>query len=489
MLIKIEKSDGKILDALRKKDVYINAPCNGRKTCGKCKIKLIDTITTPTDAEKKAIDENQLAQGIRLACEVECDRDYIIEIEDITEKESFNIISTYETFDVDEELIITEGLGVGIDIGTTTIALELFDLSTGKLLKTHTLLNSQRAYGSDVISRIDYANKGGLEILNKNIITDLKQALKTILNPIETVKIVIAGNTTMLHLLSKADCSGLGIYPFTASFLDVQKGDLTKLLDIEGNYTLLAGISTYVGADILSGIMYTDMHKNDKICILIDIGTNGEMAIGNKNSILTLATAAGPAFEGGNISCGIGSISGAICKVSKDGKVNTIDDTAPIGICGSGLIDAVAVALANEELDETGFIDNDNEKISITDTICLTQKDIREFQLAKSAIRAGIEVLLIKYGVQAKNVDKVYLAGGFGKFINLDNAFSIGLLPNDFMGKIQRVGNASLGGVRKFLLYKEMMAQVNQIKSISKDLNLAHDPIFNELFMEHMLFE
>ncbi len=486
----IKKSNGTLLDALKAENIYINVPCNGRGTCGKCKVKILDSAPPATMAEKNLISFEELEAGFRLACYIPSDMTYDVEIDEklISDKD-FSIVSFYEHFDDNTTLNSMDGYGVGIDIGTTTIALELFDLRDGKLLKTHTLLNSQRAYGSDVISRIDHANKGGLEELNEKIISDLKTGLKVLVNEQEISKVTLAGNTTMLHLLMKSDCSGLGVYPFTATFLDMKIGDLAELFGISGQYTLLAGISTYVGSDILSGIMHTNMHKNKSVCILIDIGTNGEMAIGNQDSIITLATAAGPAFEGGNISCGLGSIKGAICQVNPDKTIKTIGDQEPLGICGSGLIDAIAIALANEDLDDTGFIENDEEIISITDHIFLTQKDIREFQLAKSAIRAGIEVLMIKYGIEAKNVDKVYLAGGFGKFINLENALTIGLLPKAFNGKIYRVGNTSLGGVRKFLLYNDIEKEVDYIKSIAKDLNLAHDPLFNELFMEHMLFE
>lgn len=487
MLVQVNLDHGTLLDALRKTTIYTNAPCNGRGVCGKCKIKITENVPPATAIETKFFSADEIASGIRLACAVTAPGTYIVELEDAIEKDSFSILSSYEVFEEVAELCYAEGFGVGIDIGTTTIAIELFDLATGELLRTHTFLNTQRSYGSDVISRIDYANKGGMDDLNAKIISSLKEGLATILGNAVLSKAIIAGNTTMLHLLTKADCSGLGIYPFTANFLDMKVGDLSQLLALSGEYTLLAGISTYVGADILSGILHTNMHKNDAICILIDIGTNGEMAIGNKHNILTLATAAGPAFEGGNISCGVGSIAGAICQVASDGHIKTIGDAKAVGICGSGLIDAIAVALANETLDETGSIET--EVIHIAEDIYLTQKDIREFQLAKSAIRAGIEVLLVKYGVAASEIDHVYLAGGFGKFINLDNAISIGLLPNDFADKIQKVGNTSLGGVRKFLLYKDIKDEVQQIKSIAKDLNLAHDPLFNELFMEHMLFE
>ncbi|OOB78475.1 MAG: hypothetical protein BEN19_08925 [Epulopiscium sp. Nuni2H_MBin003] len=493
MQVSVNKSNGTILDELRKMDVHMNAPCNGNGTCGKCKVKILGNAPVPTDLELKSMEQAILDEGYRLACKVKCDTDFTIEMD--SEKDKFSIVADYAEFKEDLVLDSTDGLGIAIDIGTTTIALMLVDLQTGETLKTHTLLNSQRRYGSDVISRIDYANNNGVEELQNHIKADLITGIKKLAPAVDVIsKVVIAANTTMLHLLTGANCKGLGVYPFTAEFLDTQTGKLSELFgdEFSGTYTLLAGVSTYVGADIVSGMLMTNMYNQDAISLLVDIGTNGEMAIGNKDGILCLATAAGPAFEGGNISCGIGSIEGAICKVF-DNKgtftVNTIEDKEAAGICGSGLIDAIACALKQGMIDETGYVETDDDKIHLTDKISLNQKDIREFQLAKSAIRAGVEVLLIKHGVKAGDIENVYLAGGFGQFINLDNAFDIGLLPKEFVGKVQRVGNISAGGAKKYLVYKDQQASVEKITEIAVDLNLAHDPIFNEFFATHMLFE
>ena len=262
---------------------------------------------------------------------------------------------------------------------------------------------------------------------------------------------------------------------------------------------LLPGISTYVGADITAGMLSLDFVKRDGIAVLIDLGTNGEMAVGNREKILVTSTAAGPAFEGGNISCGVGSVAGAISDVTIDGtnvRYETIGGQPPVGICGTGAIAVTAELLRNEWIDETGLLDEDYfddgfllAQDAQGEPIAFTQKDVREMQLANAAVRAGLETLLVRYGITYDEIDKVYLAGGFGYKMNLEKAVSIGLIPRELSDKVEAVGNSSLSGARDALLLKDATEQLNKLCQIAEEVNLSTDKKFNEFYMEYMMFE
>ncbi|MDO5573089.1 MAG: ASKHA domain-containing protein, partial [bacterium] len=276
--------------------------------------------------------------------------------------------------------------GIAIDIGTTTIAMQLIELGTMRMIDSYTALNSQRLYGADVIRRINAANHGKGEQLQKMVCNDLQQGIHTLLEKNHILmeqlrKIVIAGNTTMIHLLRQLSCETLGVYPFMPVTLErfkcqmkISEGKsgqievttelgqkelgISEPYDTELNVeaTILPGISTYIGGDIVAGLMACGFDQTEEIALFVDLGTNGEMAIGNQNRILCTSTAAGPAFEGGNISCGTGGIAGAVCGVTiHDGicEIQTINNQEPVGICGSGLTDAVSELLNAGVIDDT----------------------------------------------------------------------------------------------------------------------------------------
>ena len=228
------------------------------------------------------------------------------------------------------------------------------------------------------------------------------------------------------------------------------------------------------------------------------MGTNGEIAVGNRDRILSTATAAGPAFEGGNVTFGVGSIHGAICSVTMESpdkvQVKTIGDQPPVGICGTGIIELMAQLLRLEIVDETGRMDEDFEdefplvKTSDGEMISFYQKDVREIQLAKSAVRAGMETLLQKYGASYDEIEKIYVAGGFGNKMNVESAAAIGLLPVELKEKFVSVGNSCLGGVIDSLFDSQAEEKISEILKASHEVNLGSDPIFNEQYMEHMMF-
>lgn len=396
--------------------------------------------------------------------------------------------------------------GIAIDIGTTTLVISLVDLINGKILKSYASLNSQKKYGEDVISRITYSNHGNLDELKAAIDEDILFALDVLLNqtginPKKVYNMVIAGNTIMQSFLLGLNSQQLAVYPFktvTTSEHKIKFRDLFKSDILDCEVIILPGISAYVGSDILAGMLYCDFDQVDGNVMLIDIGTNGEIVIGNKEKILCLATAAGPALEGGNITNGIGSVKGAIHKVqiiNNEVKYDTVGNEMPIGICGSGVLDIVSTGLENNLIDEMGTFSQAVAQGFLEVTrkangkpIVFTQRDIREVQLAKSAIRSGMEILIKRLDISYNEIQTVYLAGGFGTNINIESAIRIGMLPGEFKGKIKAVGNSSLGGAVTYLLNKASMGKLKEFTKKTTCIDISLDPDFNDLFLDNMFF-
>ena len=399
------------------------------------------------------------------------------------------------------------GYEVAVDIGTTTIAMELIGKDSHKVLGKAAFINSQRAYGADVISRIQASTEGRKEELQKCIRDDLEKGLKQLVKENELAlteikNIVISGNTTMIHLLMGYDCSSLGVYPFTPVNIGLIRGNAEEILgmkEMDAEVQILPGISAYVGGDIVSGLFACDFDRKEEVCMLIDLGTNGEMAIGNKDRILVTSTAAGPAFEGGNITWGTGSIPGAICTVhieENKAEVGTIKNAPPVGICGTGVVETAAELLKEELIDETGRLEDEyfDEGYPLAETkdnrmILFTQKDMREIQLAKAAIRAGAETLACRYGINKTEISKVYVAGGFGYKLDTDKAIAIGMFPEEFEGHIEAVGNSSLGGAGKYLCEADVEERVSSLVKVSEEIALSTDKVFNDFYMDAMFFE
>ena len=325
--------------------------------------------------------------------------------------------------------------------------------------------------------------------------------------------IVISGNTTMIHLLMGYDCSTLGVYPFEPVNTGLISETAEEIIGYiqpgaEIKTTILPSVSAFIGGDIVSGLYALDFATNKEISLFVDLGTNGEIVLGNCDRILTTTVAAGPAFEGGNISCGTGSVAGAICKVeiskndasgrSDDEKSNqttsvqieTIHNAPPCGICGTGVIETVAELLKCGLIDETGlladeYFDTGFPVTNIQNPIVFTQQDIRQFQLAKAAVRTGIEILTKEYGITIDKIAKVYIAGGFGYHMNVTKAASIGLIPKELATKATAAGNTSLAGAVKFISDANASDTIQRIKNASEDIILANDNDFQELYLKN----
>lgn len=503
------REESSLLEILQKENLYIPAICAGRGVCGKCAIQLLEGHLKVTKADESFFTLEQLEQGFRLSCMAYPSEDIRIKLQ-IDQEEEMEILGGNV---IEQNHIVNEtnhNKMIAVDIGTTTIAMELIQIEDGTTLDSFLTINKQRQFGADVISRIQASVEGKGSILRESICKQLYEGIEKLTKQgsIQISKLVIAGNTTMLHLLLGYPCDTLGVYPFIPHHIDSVKstGEVLWRNICAKDYIhvipvfILPGISAFVGADIVSDMLITNMAEKKQVSMLIDLGTNGEMTIGNEEQILVTSTAAGPAFEGGNIVHGTGSIPGAICDVKIDGKENTVETILgqpPIGICGTGAIAVLSELLRNNYIDETGLLDDayleDGYALGTGNRgeICFYQKDIRELQLAKSAVRAGIETLLLRFGIKAGNISKVYLAGGFGYHINVTKAIAIGLLPEVFRDKIEIIGNGSLKGATLYGTLTEEIAEkkLKQIISISKEINLSADKDFNNFYMEHMYFD
>lgn len=409
--------------------------------------------------------------------------------------------------------------GIAVDIGTTTMAAYLYNLDNGDYTGVVSELNDQKQFGADVISRINYAEteKNGLERLNKVLINQLNQMIDKIcknhnLKNNDIYMITLAGNTTMMHFLMGLDPVNIGKLPFipvSTEMHDFPAADLGIDINKFGQALCLPSLSAYIGADIIAGLLACDLESADDISLLIDIGTNGEIVLGNKNRMISCSTAAGPAFEGANIRFGIGGISGAIDTIKIDNDTvsfTTIDEVEPIGICGSGIVDGVAQLLKSDVIEETGrFYDDDEimttpelakrifefegmKAFKLTDDICITQKDVREIQNAKAAIAAGISTLIKKYHIKNEDVKKIHLAGGFGNYINIESAMAIGLLPRLNPENVIASGNTAGAGACMSLLSHKYIELADEIKNRIEYIELTTDPGFTNEYIDNMIF-
>lgn len=486
-----------LLAILQEHQVFLSAVCAGRGTCGKCRVRFLKGSQPASDADRKFFTGEELKEGWRLACRTFPQNDCTITLEN--EEKGFFVLAEEEK----PSAAVTENgsYGIAVDIGTTTIAMQLVDLDTGTVADTYTTINKQRAYGADVISRIEASNDGKKEELKKSIRTDLKEGLLALTQEgsIRVQRMVIGANSTMVHLLMGYSCETLGVFPFTPVNISTIHTESEALFGTDvAKFEVIVcpGISTYVGGDITAGLYALGFEEKSRPCVLIDLGTNGEMAIGAGEDILVTSTAAGPAFEGGNIVCGTGSIPGAVCSVTLeqgDVRIKTIGDRPPAGICGTGVIDMVYELKKEEIIDETGLMEEpyfeEGFEVAEEGKIRFYQKDVREIQLAKSAVRAGLETLISKYGIRYDEIEKIYIAGGFGYKMDIRKAVDIGLFPAECEGKIEAVGNSCLKGAVKYLLDGNACQVVERIAEQAREINLSSDKEFQEFYMEHMYFE
>lgn len=475
----LEATSGVLLsDVLVRAGYETVRPCGGNGTCGKCAVTLSGLVSPPNVQEQKA--------GCRLACQARLLGDATVMLPDSSK------LSQIETAVHLEEITVNpaqEGYGAALDIGTTTLVMQLYDLSSGKLLAQASGENPQRAVAADVMGRIGAALQGHSALLQQQIETAAAGLLESVcrqaqLQEAQVGTLVVTGNTAMLYLLTARDTDCLAHAPFVADTLFD-----TEVTLLARSVYLPACMHAFVGADITCAVFASGMCRDDRTALLCDIGTNGELALWKDGRLYVTSTAAGPAFEGAGISCGVGSVPGAIDRVWVEGstvQLHTIGDAPAVGLCGSGLLDAVAAGLQLELIDETGAME---EELELAPGVTLLPKDVRAVQLAKAAIGAGIRTLLETAGITPRDVQKVFIAGGFGSHLDIDNAAAIGLIPKDLASRVSVIGNAALSGAVAVLLDRDHRHAIRQIAGRACHVDLGGNPSFNEHYMEQMFFD
>lgn len=492
--------------------------------------KLHLTLTVPTVADQRA-DMDRLTDALRdEGVEAEPTLDVRRSLPTVLREAEFNItavlaanrIVAIQPGDATDAL-----LGVSVDIGTTTVVGKLLDLKTGRTLATAGKTNPQTAYGDDVVSRIEFATTrpDGPEILRKAVTECLSEIVDELLAAADVTRdcvheMVAVGNTTMGHLLLRLPSRSLAEAPYVGAQRDSVWTDAAPIgvpLASGGRIFVAPNIAGFVGGDTVGMILATDMHKTDGIRLGVDIGTNGEMVLATPDGLTACSTAAGPAFEGARITYGMRAMDGAIDRVdiSEAGlKYRTIGDQPPAGLCGSGLLDALAELLRIGLIDETGTMeltdalreahpwlaarfgeDDHGTFVALTNIetnggkpVLLTQRDVRQVQLAKAAIRAGIDILMKEAGVKLDQIERIYLAGAFGNYIRKQRALAVGLLPPVDEDIIEFVGNAAGAGATQMLLNADLRNQAEQISRSTRYVELAGRADFQGIFTEMLMF-
>ena len=546
---------GTTVSSLLKKSHGVEMPCGGRHACGKCMVYAEGSFAAPSETEQKLLGAERLAQGIRLACFLEAVPDGKIDaLRQEADGDETICVSTPSAPPVANAAGMSPAqpserasaapsaeaapgarlyrhLGAAVDIGTTTIAAVLY--REGRAVGTMGAWNPQSVFGADVISRMEASLEGKADKLAAIVreavsclLTELAEHAGESAEAIETV--IITGNTSMLYFLTQKDPRCLSRAPFEADELFGwwTIGEALDLSCRKADVYLPRCMSAFVGADITTAILGSGLTETDcipgaegsrkevaaaidpnvncretdgvsaaysgKSRMMVDVGTNGEIVLFHKERLICCATAAGPAFEGAGLSCGMRGVAGAIDHVSWENgswKVHVIGDreaSTAEGICGSGVIDGVAGLLESGLLEDTGYLEED---VCFAGNVGLTAADIREVQLAKGAIRAGMETLLAEEKMDAAGLEGLYVAGGFGSYMSAKSAERIGLFPKIDLSRIKICGNAALAGAVKILHDRRMEKEATALAERAKTINLGSSAKFQEFYMKYMMFD
>jgi uncharacterized 2Fe-2S/4Fe-4S cluster protein (DUF4445 family) len=405
-----------------------------------------------------------------------------------------------EVIDIEPDDIGEEAFGLAIDLGTSTVAAELVDLRTGQVVERAAVVNAQNAYGADVVSRITFAfeNPDNLRRLRNaavQLINDLVAGMsrRSGVPRHRIYDAVVAGNTVMNHILCGVAVDSLALAPFHAVFSSLQAlpaAELGFALHPHARVYIVPNIKSFVGGDITAGLVVSEMATMAGHGLFIDLGTNGEIVLKKGREIVATSTAAGPAFEGMNVSCGMLAVAGAIYKAEwvEGFRFLTVDDLPPQGVCGTGLIDVLAIAVARGVLDRDGRIAGSEKKIRLTDRLSLTQQDIRDIQLAVAAVRTGVRLMLRECRVSLTDLERIFVAGAFGNFLDIRNSQALGLLPDVPERKIVFLGNASLAGARRLLLSRSSRTEAESLAARISHVSLATRPDFQDEFVRALEF-
>lgn len=465
-------------------ELGVEFPCGGESNCGACRVRVLSGDIAITDEMRATLTDEELRDGWRLAC---CASGTgLISIE--TAEWTPSILTDEARVEVEPR----EGLGVAIDLGTTTLVAQLVDLETGEIVGVETALNPQARYGADLMTRIQAAMREP-DVLTALIRACLGQMVKSLASGRTLREVLLCGNTVMHHLFCGHDVSALSVAPFRTPTPEARVFKASELdwdVSVTGGVTFLPCLGGFVGSDLLTGMVACGLHGAGDVEALIDLGTNGEIVLRQADgSVLCASTAAGPAFEGGRISQGMRAGSGAIDSVHLDGnkfECHVLGGGAAVGLCGSGLVDAAAALLDGALVQVSGRLRDGAREAALTDTVKLTQQDIRELQLAKGAIAAGLTLLLEEAGASA--LRRIHLAGAFGNYIRVRSAKRIGLLPGDV--HVEPAGNAALRGTRELLLAPSRRdALISRIVQAARHVELSATPDFEMTYAMAMRFD
>ena len=510
-----------VLEAAIRAGITLNTPCGGTGTCGKCLVRKISGEVGSRDGKPSAGDSSLLACGNYIHS------DAVIEIpESSTFEYAHKIVCDDHGSSVISDSAAPGQLGVAFDLGTTTVVGTLIELNTGKEIRVAGTLNRQTRIGDDVISRIQYSMQGAAALakLRDAVTATLNVLLDELTSADEKQrisKITLAGNTTMQQLFCGMDCSSLGSTPFEPQFREGIKHTAAECglkISQDAEVYIFPQIGGFVGGDTVAGLLAAEMHETRQPVLFVDLGTNGEIALAHNGRLTAASTAAGPAFEGARISRGMRAVTGAIEKVVFDGgdlAFNVIGNVPPRGICGTAVIDITAELLRHGLLDSYGCLASAEDLPAGTpqglqrrlteadgqpafviagpedgaaEAILITQRDIREIQLAVGAIRCGINILLKRAGIEPKDLHEVLLAGGFGYFIRRNNACRTGLLPAVASEKIRCIGNAASLGAKNVLLSNAARLMAERVRASTEHYELSSAESFSEMFTDAMIF-
>ncbi len=491
---------GNILEIIAQAGIALDAPCAGLGRCGKCRVRVQGELP-PDSVETAVLTVEEISEGIRLACRKRhIPADLAITIPPAPQEE--RIITAYGIVPVD--------IGIAIDLGTTSVVIAFINLSDGTIMAMHSILNPQRTYGADVVSRIKAGlDRGVLEKMMTLTVSSMTRDIEEMLSGIglngSRVKVVyIAGNTAMEHIISGMDVSSLAKAPYKPVFTGMRNIQYLKSKPgIAGaEVRLFPLISGFVGGDTVASILACGMDVSGETIALIDIGTNAEIALGNAAGILVSSAPAGPAFEGGQIRHGMRAQPGAIEDihiVDDDVDLQVKGNAVPEGICGSGLIRIVAelvrsgVITEEGELLDAGHIEGNLSLRSVKKgdeqafvlyksfdrEICLYQSDVRALQLAKASIATGLELLIERSGLKPA---RLYIAGAFGNYLNPDDLAFIGMIPPYLAGDTLFIGDSVISGLKRFIM-NEPVVDMDRLLSDIRHIELADDPAFNKKYL------
>lgn len=524
--IKAESEAGElVIHAAAAARVNISRHCGGAGTCGKCRVSAIDGerfLSPLTLTEKKLLKKEEIDSGVRLACCAKISGSGTLRVIDPVDDPGSRILEGTSGRPVADWSPDRKGLGVAVDLGTTTVVCYLLDLDRHKVIGTHSFLNPQVSYGDDVISRIAASTlqPGTLARMQEMLVEEMNRAFSALTEEAGTVpgalsEVVVAGNTVMEHIFLGISPESIGHSPYSPQFRThppVAASELGLIIAPDGAVKLIPNVAGYVGGDIVAGIAAHAVDKEKPLRFFVDIGTNNELVIGSEERMYCCATAAGPAFEGARISQGMRACNGAVEKVAmtEEGvSYEVIGGSVPKGLCGSGLIDVVAMLLREGVIDSRGRMltheectderikdrlssdDNRINRFLITDSndpVYLTQKDVREVQLAVGAVKVGTEVMMEQMGTTVDGIDEILLAGAFGSNIDIASAITVGLLPKVEREKVRFIFNSSGLGACMALASADFYRATEQTMSRMEYIELSSLKDFQKRFIRSMLF-